>query len=467
MNRQARARRLRMAATLVALVPLAAPRIARGEAAIGSMSLPEALAYARSHRPELRAAVDRVAAVKADAVVTRSRWYPTIGGSAQLLATTTNNTTGSYVGVSTFDNPRVSATRAESPSTASLVPEPSTLVGVGLRQEVFDFGRITAQAAADDLRADAERFSLETTRLVVDYDVEEAYFAVYAAQSVLTAAQTAYDRAALHRDLAKAGVESGMRRPIELTRAEATLDHYDLERVRAKRGVALAETVFAAAVGVPQPQLQIGATPPQPPDLPSLDRSFASAAEHNPELLAALARVRAQEQQTRAIRAELRPNLFVTGAISGNAGGAAPSSGESAPASGLLPVVPNWDVGLVLSWPLFDRSVSARADRSRIEEDVERDDAKALHLRVVSLVERAYLDVESARDALPILRHSLDAAAANYDQASARFNAGMGNAIELADAEELRTSAEIELALGTFDIARTRAELGRVIAEGI
>jgi outer membrane protein len=452
---------------MVATLALVAPRIARGDAPIGSMSLSEALAYARAHRPELRAATDRVAAVKADAVVTRSRWYPTLGGSAQLLATTTNNTTGSYVGVSSFDNPRVSATRAESPSSASLLPEPSTLFGLGLRQEVFDFGRITAQAAADDLQADAERFSLQATRLVVDYDVEETYFAVYAARSVLTAAQKAYDRAAIHRDLAKAGVESGLRRPIELTRAEATLDHYELERVRAKRGVAVAETVFAAAVGVPQPRLEIGAAPPQPPDLPTLDRSFTSATDHNPELLAALARIRAQEQQTRAIRAELRPNLFVTGAISGNAGGAAPSSGESAPASGLLPVVPNWDVGLVLSWPLFDRTVSARADRSRVEEDVERDDARALHLHVVSRVEQAYLEVESARDALPILRHSVDAAAANYDQASARFDAGMGNAVELADAEELQASAEIQLALGTFDVARTRAELGRVIAEGI
>jgi outer membrane protein TolC len=432
-----------------------------------AMSLAEALAYARHHQPEVRAAVARVEAVKAEGEITRSHWYPTLGGTAQLLATTTNNTTGSYVSLPSFDNPRVSATRAESPSTASFAPAPSTLLAVGLRQELFDFGRISAQAAADDLRADAERFSLQATQLVVDYDVEESYFAVYAAKSVLRAADEAYQRAALHRDLAQAGTESGMRRPIELTRAAATLDQYELERIRATRGVAVAESVLAAAVGIAEPMLDIASAPPEPRDLPSLDRAFALALDHNPDLRAALTRIRAEEKQTRAVGAELRPNLFLTGAISGNAGGATPSSGEDAPAHGLLPLVPNWDAGLVLSWPLFDATVRTREDQSRIREDVRRAEGDSLRVQIVGRVQQAYIDVQAARDSLPVLRHTLDAAIANYDQANARFGVGMGNAVELADAEALRTSSEIQLAIGTFDLARTRAELGRVISEGL
>jgi outer membrane protein len=448
------------------LLALVLPKVVLGApATIASMSLSEALAFARANHPDLRAAAERLAAVKSQAQVPRARWYPTIGGTAQALLTTTNNTTGSYVSVPTFDNPRVSATRADSPSSATLAPAPSTLLGLGIRQEVFDFGRIAAEAAVDDLRAETERFSLESTRLVVDYDVEESYFAVYAARSVAAAAQKAYERATVHRDLASAGVQSGLRRPIELTRAEATLDRYDLARIRGKRGIGVAESVFAAAVGVPQPRLEIAEGQPQPRDLPSLDAAFGAAAARNPALLGALARIRAQEQETRAVATTDRPNLFLTGAISGNAGGATPSSGDSAPARGLVPFVPNWDVGLVLSWPLFDRTATAREAQSRREEGARRAEAEALQLRIVSAVEQAYLEVESARDALPVLQHTVQAATANYDQASARFDAGMGNAVELADAEELRTSSEIDLAVGTFALARARAELGRAIAE--
>ena len=43
--------------------------------------------------------------------------------------------------------------------------------------------------------------------------------------------------------------------------------------------------------------------------------------------------------------------------------------------------------------------------------------------------------------------------------------AGLGTGVELADAETLRTDAEIQFALGRFEVARARAALGRAIAE--
>jgi outer membrane protein len=452
---------------LISLVPILQGEIANaGDAAAPSaMTLPEALQYARAHHPALRAALARAQAVAADATVTRARWYPTLVGTAQLLASTTNNTTGSYLSIPGFDNPRVSATRAESPGSASLAPSPSTLVGLGARQELFDFGRITAQVAVDDLNAEAERLSSESTSLVIDYDVEETYFAVSTAHAIQTASEHAYERAAVHRDLARAGVESGLRRPIELTRSEATLDRYDLGRIRARRGVAVAESVFAAAVGLPGSRLDITPAAEAPTEVPPLPAALAKALRDNPELLGAHAREQGQEARVRAIESETRPNLFLSGAISGNAGGATPSSGEAAPDQGLLPVVPNWDVGVALSWPLLDPTVSARADRARIQQDAEREETRAVQLRVTASVEEAYLDVEAAGEALPVLKHTMDAAVANYAQANARFENGLGDTVELADAEELRTNAEIELALGTFEVARTRAALGRLIAE--
>jgi outer membrane protein TolC len=445
---------------------------ARGRAAIAASELPrvtlvQALAYAREHRPELHAERAHVASVEAQADVVRAHWYPAFGATAQALAATTNNTTASYLPSAYFDNPRVSATRAESPSTASMAPSGSTLLGVGLRQELFDFGRLAARAAAEDLRADAERSTLAGRRLAVDYDVEESYFAVYAAKSILAAAQAAVQRSVAHRDMARAGVDSGLRRPIELTRAEAVVDRYDLEELDGRRGVTEAESALAAAVGAPGPLLDIEGSPPAPGELPDLSESFAEAKVRNPELHAALARIRAVEMQTRAVRAEARPNVSLTAAISASAGGAAPSSGVAAPAAGWLPTVPNWDVGVVLSWPLFDETVAARTKESRFDEESARADAEATSLHLVAQVQQAFAQLEAARDRLPVLKQALDAAVANYDQANARFGVGLSNAIELADAEDLRTEADIQLALGTFELARARAALARAVAEGL
>jgi outer membrane protein TolC len=67
---------------------------------------------------------------------------------------------------------------------------------------------------------------------------------------------------------------------------------------------------------------------------------------------------------------------------------------------------------------------------------------------------------------LPGLSRAAQAAQANYAQADARFKAGLGTSVELADAEALRTQAEIQLVLGEFELARARAAFGRTIAEG-
>jgi outer membrane protein TolC len=70
-----------------------------------------------------------------------------------------------------------------------------------------------------------------------------------------------------------------------------------------------------------------------------------------------------------------------------------------------------------------------------------------------------------ALKAVPGLQVAVDAARANQAQAEARFKAGLGNIVELADAEALLTNAQLQLAVGQFTVARARATLGRVMAQ--
>jgi outer membrane protein TolC len=117
--------------------------VARPDPTLRSLSLDEALTYARAHQPQLRAAVARVAAEQEAAEVPRAEWYPTIGATAQLFGGTANNTTGTYVAPGGgMDIPRIGGTRSVSSGTWR--PYPSTIAGIGMNQELFDFGRIAA-----------------------------------------------------------------------------------------------------------------------------------------------------------------------------------------------------------------------------------------------------------------------------------------------------------------------------------
>ena len=429
------------------------------------MTLREALDYARAHQPAIRAALARVSATAEQARVPTAQWLPTVSVTAQLFAMTANNTTATYVDPPGMDIPRIGGTPAT--GTGNFSPHPSTLAGVGLLQEVFDFGRIGAQRAAADAQVEVEKHSADVARLDVAFGVEEAFFSVFAAHGILKAADEAYERARVHRDYAKRGVDAGLRSPIELTRAEADLARFAVGRVRARGGLAIAQAVLGAAIGAPDQNVDVSGEAPVPGDMPSLAQALDLATRRDPRLASALAALEATERRTRAIGAELRPDVSLTATLTGRAGGAAATNGLVPAGDGWVPRVPNWDAGLVLTWPLFDGVIVARTSASREEERVQREEIDLAREQEIARVRQAYDEVDVARSALLALESAAVSARANWEQADARFQGGLGNAVELADAEAVRTDAEIQLALGQFELARARAAFGRAIAEGL
>jgi outer membrane protein len=291
---------------------------------------------------------------------------------------------------------------------------------------------------------------------------------VLAAHSILTAADGAYERSRVHRDLAEAAVRAGLRPPIELTRAEADLARFEVGRAQARGNLGIAQSVYASSTGVEDAALDAPAGAPAPADLPAFGEAMRRAATADPHILGLLNELRAREQRARAVGTELRPDLQLTATFSGRAGGAPPSgNGTAADGGGWLPRVPNWDVGVVFSWPLFDGVVNARIDAARAVARETRAELDAARFEQLGAIRAGYLQVDVARAALPALVRAKDTAQANYEQADARFRNGLATSVELADAESVRVQAEVQLALGQFALARARAAFGRMLAEGV
>ncbi len=428
-----------------------------------AMTLADALAFARQHQPTLQAAQARVEVAKRAAGVVRAEWLPQVGATAQLFYGTMNNSTSMFLGVRTTDLPRIGGSRSDGGwGDAS----PSSLVALGLRQNVYDFGRLAALAMAADAEAAAMRHRAVQEELDVAVQVESMFYAVLAAKAVERAAEDAYRRAGLRRDLAKVSVERGLRPPIDLTRAEADLTRFDVGRTRARGSIEAAQAFFAAAVGVPEPLLDAAGVVQEAGPLPPIGEALEQAFGRDPGLRAALARLASQQAFTRATTRQWAPNVSLTAGVSGRAGGAPLNSGPSGQ-SGWLPIVPNWDVGVVLQAPLFDGVLLARRSQSQAMEQVLSQEIDVVRRRLLAEIQRAYTSFRIASSSLPALQAAALAAQKNYEQANARIRAGLSTSIELADAEALRTDSEIQLAVGRFEIARARAAFNRSIAMGL
>jgi outer membrane protein len=441
-------------------VSTAAPQ---GVPTVLAMTFPEALAYARAHQPALRAARERFIAVAADSRIPGSQWLPSVGAGAEVVGATTNNSTATPLGTDAVDLPRIGGTAIR--SRQSLQPYATTLAAVGLRQELFDFGRIAAETAAAEALVAIERDRLQGTQLDTTLIVSQAYYAVAAAKAVMLAATQAEQRAQVHRDFAAAAVKAGLRSPIELTRALADFTRFTVGRIRAEGNVRIARNVFAASVGFTEPELDVTESAEARAPLPTLATVEARAEAQQPELLQAIDQHKAQQSATTAIAASTRPNLFASASISARAGGAAANTGFVPTGDGFLPVFPNYDVGVVLSWPFYEPTVNARVDASRQRESAFHAQIAAVRQRTIADAQRAYRRARVADTALVALVQAADAARANYGQADARFRSGMGTSTELADAEAIRLDAEVQLAIGGFDAATARANLARVMGD--
>ncbi|MCU1278683.1 MAG: outer rane efflux protein [bacterium] len=432
---------------------------------VPTVTLQQALGYARDRQPRIKSALAEYAARRAEARVPRAQWLPQIGATAQLFVATSNNTTASYLGVPEIDLPRIGASKSTTQATATWSPSASTLAGIGVGQEVYDFGRISAQIAVADAYSTMAKATAGAVGLDVALGVEETFHGVLAAKAVLAATQDAYKRAITHRDYAQAGTKSGMRPPIDLTRAQAGVSALEVRLIQARSGVQASRAALAAAMGSDQLEVDAEETPADLSAAPAFADALRTAAKHNPAILAALAKLDAQHAAVSAVTRELLPNVFASASLTGRAGGAAPSSGDTPYGGGWLPDVANWHVGLILQWNLFDATVLARRSAAKAHEDAARAELELARMSVGLAAERAYLDLDAALATLPGLHAAVDAARANEAQADARFKAGLGTIIELADAEALLTNSQLELAVGQFTVARARAALGRVMAQ--
>jgi outer membrane protein len=234
---------------------------------------------------------------------------------------------------------------------------------------------------------------------------------------------------------------------------------------RARGSLHVARTVFAAAVGVDDVELDVAGNAKDRGPLPPLGDLLLRRGGKSPLVLEGRARVEAQRAQTRALEAQTRPNLYATTGISGRAGGAQASSGPAPFAEGWLPVVPNYHIGVVLSWTILEPTWARRADASRAREEALATETDLAIRTQRAAIAVAWQDADVAGQSLGALQRGAEAARANYDQAENRIRVGLGTATELADAQALRTDADIQLAIGRFQIARTRAALDRAVAE--
>lgn len=423
-----------------------------------SLTITQAVQQALDKYPAVRASLEQVSAAAAAIGLARTSYLPRADFLGQVNRATRNNVFGLLFPQSVI--PSISGPVLGTNTGTSVW---GSAVGGLASWEPFDFGRRSAEVNLAESVRQARQADTEITKLEVATAAADAFLTILAAQQATVAARASVDRAKALADVTGALTRSELRPGAELSRARAEQALAETQLIRAQQAVEIAKASLAQLLGVAPSSISIENGPLL--GTPASEAPATADVTHHPlavEQNALLGEVKARE---RILDRSYFPTFHLQGATFGRGSGARTDGSAAGGADGLGPNIGNWAVGLTVYFPVFDLPV-LRA-RKQIESHQERSQAARYDKIVQDLngeVEKAKAQLEGARRVAQQTPVQLDAARAAEQQAAARYRAGLGTVVEVAEAQRLLTQAEIDDSLAKLNI--WRALLIQAAAQG-
>jgi outer membrane protein len=378
---------------------------------VGTVSIDECLDVALRQHPGIAAANADVQAAGQRVRRARSRLMPQIDGSY--------NFTRQEQTLSSLISGPSGTIAAERKTTFNF-----QRAGFGLTQLLFDFGKTFNQTREARARKDSTEANRETVEDRVILNVRTAYYVLIAAARLLVVAQDTEAQTRRQLEEARSRYEVGTAPRFDVTQQEVQVATAELARLTASNNVALGRENLRDAMGLTQP---IAFEPDDRTlDYHGVKTDASTAVErafvHRPELRAIAALKRAQEQRIAAFKKDYLP--FVTGLGGYNWSGSDTPSDES------------WAIGANVSLSIFNGFRTAadvgesRAELLRLEAD-----ERLERQRVTLEVRKSYLELRRAEDSIRVSSKAVEQARESLDVAEGRYSAGVGNILEVSEAQ--------------------------------
>ena len=335
-------------------------------------------------------------------------------------------------------------------------------INLGLAQNVFTGGRLTAQRDQALLgRANAD-LTLASTRAQLALEVTQAYYEAMLGDRLLTIAEETLAQAERTAEQVRQQREVGRIAEFDLVRAQVSRDSQRPEVIRSRNARDLAYLRLKQLLELPLAlDLRLDASLEDevlPPPATRFAAAIASA-EARPVadasrsgIVQAQNAVEQSEAGVRVARAQRLPSV----SVSSSYGRVAYPSGLS----GFSDWRTNWTLGIAAQVPLFTGG-RIRADEMAARAALAESQARLQLARELATLDAAsaQLELASARAAWVATRGTAEAAESAYRIAELRYREGVSTQLELADARLLLQQARSNQVQAARDVQIARVRL--------
>ena len=318
----------------------------------------------------------------------------------------------------------------------------------------LDFGLHRARITESKATLTQVRSHLVVTQLDVAENAAMSFLAVVTLQEQVRAQEANVHRMQIVRDTVRGLVESGLKPGVDLSIADAQLADSRNGLIEATQQLKISYARLAAAVGEPDVLVEIDPQPvEQKTQPPVLTVTLPDYSAH-PLALAQRSAIGVLQAHNTVISKSNYPVIHWLGGMNFRGAGLdTKGHWQAKDAYGLLPTVTNWNVGVMATWNFLDwvknhQELKVQAHRIASEQygyrqiiqnlSEQNREATAMIEGAVALAENAPIQVHAATDA--------------ELRARTRYETGLANIAEVAEAERLLTRAQVQMAIARVGV---------------
>lgn len=339
----------------------------------------------------------------------------------------------------------------------SIPPDPynySFTNAVSLSYRFFSGGQLENTIEAQRQGLFAADLTEEDTRQSVRFKALQAYYDLLQQENLRNISKGAVDMASEQRDLIRVHFEEGAAAYGDLLQMEVQLADYHQSLVSAEGSLEAARYTLARVVGLPQD------TPLEPTDTftytpypKTLPECEAYALAHRPDGKAADCRVKQYEAVKNAQKSGWNPQIDAVANKSTRSNYSFSKDRRD-----------QWDVGIEISWNVFDNGLtSARVNAAKEQENEARAEADNLWNDILLETRTAYAQMKAAEKNISDTARAVQKAEERLKMVTARYDEGMDILLNVTKAQEKLNEARSNHLTALYEYNLGKATLEKAI----
>ncbi|MDH5767941.1 MAG: TolC family protein [Nitrospirota bacterium] len=323
---------------------------------------------------------------------------------------------------------------------------------VNLNQTIFDFGKTATNVNIQRLNLYSSRSDFENVTDQIIFNVKQAYYGVLQAKRNRDVAAETVKQYELHLEQAKGFFQVGTKPKFDVTKAEVDLSNAKLNLIKAENALRVARVTLNNAMGITvAPEYYLVDNLTFKKYEIQFEKALGMAYANRPDLRSIIAKKEAAGESIELAKKDYYPTL--SGNASYNWAGRTVTSLDN-----------GWNVGATLTFPLFSGFLTKyQVEESKANLNVLKANEESLRQSVLLEVQQAYLNLHDAEERIPTAEIAVRQAEENLDIANGRYAAGVGNPIEVTDAQVAYTSAKTSYIQALYDYKVAQASLEKAM----